>query len=247
MRLVNLCRHKTAGWDGFIFVDDNGAVQITNGVCVWTPTPHRLESLEMVAEVDTQCILSYMAGHPEREPFAALLQGEFPDFRQDVEYLSRPLIQDMHYEISDEHVRITCPNTCFVDVRLNGKLERESLLDRYRQVLQMAKAQKVKISYSNHMKRTLTTKWEEYESAVTERAALFRRLVTQARVVEARGIHYGCIDYKELSLMTEIRNQLTPYGYRNSILSCISRIAHQLETFQRDLLYDPQRCSMIVL
>ena len=88
MRLVNLCRHKTAGWDGFIFVDDNGAVQITNGVYTWSPTPQRMEALEMVSAVDTQRILAYMADRPELEPVAALLQRELPDSRQDVEYLS---------------------------------------------------------------------------------------------------------------------------------------------------------------
>lgn len=88
MRLVNLCRHKTAGWDGFIFVDDNGAVQITNGVYTWSPTPQRMEALEMVAAVDTQRILAYMADRPELETVAALLQRELPDSRQDVEYLS---------------------------------------------------------------------------------------------------------------------------------------------------------------
>ena len=247
MRLVNLCRHKTAGWDGFIFVDDNGTVQITNGVGVWIPTPHRMETLEIVAAIDTSRILEYMAGHPEREPVAALLQGELPDFRQDVEYLAGPMIKDVRYEISDEHIRITSPNTCFVDMRLDGRLERESLLDIYRQVLQMAKAQRVRISYSNHMKRTLMTKWEEYESSIAARAALFRHLVTQARVVEARGIHCGCSDDKELSLLTDIRSQLMPYGYRNSILFRISSIASQLEALQRGLAHDPDCHSMIVL
>lgn len=247
MRLVNLCRHKTAGWDGFIFVDDNGTVQITNGVLAWSPTPRRMETLEMVAEVDTQRILAYMDDRTEWKSIAALLQGELPDFRQDVEYLSRPLIQSMNYEISGERVRIACPHTCFVDMRLNSRLEREPLLDSYRQILQMARAQNVKISYSNHMKRTLVTKWEEYESAITERAALFRHLVTQAQVVEARGIHYGCSDDKELSLLTEMRNRLIPYGYRDSIVSHISMISHRLETFHDNLTRDPKCYSKIVL
>jgi len=247
MRLVNLCRHKTADWDGFVFVDDDGSVQITNGVCTWPTTPQRMEALEMVTEVDTQCILAYMAGRSELEPVAALLQGELPDFRQDVEYLAGPLIKAMDYKISDEHVRITSPNTCFVDLRLGGRLEQEPLLESYHQVLQMAKAQRVRISYSNHMKRTLMTKWEEYESSIAARAALFRHLVTQARVVEARGIHCGCSDDKELSLLTDIRSQLMPYGYRNSILFRISSIASQLEALQRGLAHDPDCHSMIVL
>ena len=247
MRLVNLCRHKTADWDGFVFVDDDGSVQITNGVCTWPTTPQRMEALEMVTEVDTQCILAYMAGRSELEPVAALLQGELPDFRQDVEYLAGPLIKAMDYKISDEHVRITSPNTCFVDLRLGGRLEQEPLLDIYRQVLQMAKAQRVRISYSNHMKRTLTTKWEEYESSIAERGALFRHLIAQARVIEARGIHYGCSNDKELSRLMEIEEKLTSYGYGNSILPCISSIASQLESLKNDLTHDPNRYSMIAL
>lgn len=247
MRVVNLCRHKTVGWEGLVFVDDDGRIRITNGVCIWAPTPHRLDSLEMVAEVDVQDILTYMAGRIEWEPIAALLQGELPDFRQDVEYLSRSLIQNVSYEISDKHVRITSPSTCFVDMRLSSRWELEPLLDNYHQVLQMAKAQKVKVSYSAHMKRTLVTEWEMYKSSVVEQAALFRHLVTQAHVVETRGIHCGHIDDKELALMMGIRDKLMPYEYGNSILSRISEIAHQLETFQRDLTRNPQCYSMIVL
>ena len=247
MRLVNLCRHKPAGSDGFMFVDDHGTVQSTNGVYTWSPTPQRMEALEMVAAVDTQRILAYMASRLELEPVADLLHGELPDFRQDVEYLARPLIEAIDYEISDEHVRIACPSTCFVGMRLNGKLEREPLLDSYRQILQMAKAQKVKISYSAHMKRTLTTEWDEYESSLAAQAALFRRLITQARVVEARGIHYGYSDDKEFSRLQDIASKLTAYGYGNSILSHISSIAGQLKSLQRDLTRTPDRYSMIAL
>ncbi len=100
---------------------------------------------------------------------------------------------------------------------------------------------------TNHMKRTLTTKWEEYESSIAERGALFRHLIAQARVIEARGIHYGCSNDKELSRLMEIEEKLTSYGYGNSILPCISSIASQLESLKNDLTHDPNRYSMIAL
>jgi len=105
LRLVNFCRHKTAGWEGFIFLNVHGEAQVTNGICIWPLVPRRMDSLEIVETVDTQHILGYLASRPGNEPVAALLQGDLPGFRQDMEYPSDPLMDGVCYVMPDKYLK----------------------------------------------------------------------------------------------------------------------------------------------
>lgn len=89
--------------------------------------------------------------------------------------------------------------------------------------------------------------WEDYEAGVNERERLFRRLTAQAHVVELRGLHQGCCDNKELSLLTELQNRIISYSYRNNVVSQIASAAHRLEALRRDLSRSPEQFAMIAL
>ncbi len=54
MRVINLCRHKNAGWEGVIYLDGSGEVMVTDGAGIWTLMPQRLRSLEFVETVDVR-------------------------------------------------------------------------------------------------------------------------------------------------------------------------------------------------
>ena len=89
--------------------------------------------------------------------------------------------------------------------------------------------------------------WEDYEAGVNDREHLFHRLTAQAHVVELRGLHQGCADDKELSLLTELQNRIISYGYRNNVVSRIASVAHRLESLRRDLSRLPDQFAMIAL
>ena len=247
MRVINLCRHKNAGWDGVIYLNENGEVMVTDGAGIWSLTPQRMKSLEFVEKVDMEKIIHYLYYRQGASPLIALLREQLPDLRQDIEYLSRPLLEDVQYDISDTRVKIHCPDTCFAEAYLGTHFDRQALLDSYREVMRTAKAHSIRISYSTHIKRRLKDQWEEYEASVEDRARLFRWFSAQARVVELRGLHQGCIDDKELSLLTELQNRIIRYGYRNSVISQIASAAHTLETLRQDLSRSPERFAMIAL
>lgn len=247
MHVINLCRHKIAGWEGAIFLDGTGEVMVTDGSCVWSMTPARMKSLEFVETVNMQRLLHHLAFRQNSTPLIALLREGLSGFRQDVEYLARPLIEDVRYEISDTRVSIRCPHTCFIDVPSGTYFDQQALLDSYREILRIAKTHDVRISYSLHIKKLLKTRWEEYEADVAERNRTFRWLSAQAQVVQLRGIHRGCSDDKELSLLTELQGRIIRYGYRNSVASQIASAAHALETLRRDLPRTPERYAMITL
>ena len=247
MRIINLCRHKNAGWDGVIYLNENGEVMVTDGAGIWSLTPQRMKSLEFVEKVDMEKIIHYLYYRQSASPLIALLREELPDLRQDIEYLSRPLLEDVQYEISDTRVKIHCPHTCFVEAYLGTRFDRRALLDSYGEVMRTARAHGIRISYSTHIKRLLKDRWEDYEASVEDRARLFRWFSAQARVVELLGLHQGCIDDKELLLLTELQNRIIRYGYRNSVISQIASAAHTLETLRQDLSRSPERIAMIAL
>lgn len=151
------------------------------------------------------------------------------------DYLSRPLIDGMRYDISDTHVMIQCPHTCFVNYELPCHIDRDVLLRQYHSVLAMARAQGIKINYDRHIHRTIRQLWPEYKAARAEQEALFSRLRELAQEVKARGIHVGTVDDVVLSAMLEISGQLAVYGYRTSATSQIARIGRDLANLELGL------------
>lgn len=220
---------------------------VTDGAGIWNLTPQRMNSLEFVEAVDMDKILRYLHYRQGTAPLIALLREELPDFRQDVEYLSQPLIRDVHYEISDTRVNIHCPHTCFVDTCLAPRLDRQALLDSYREVMGIAKAHHIRISYSTHIKKLLKEQWAAYEAGMEERERLFRLCSAQARVVELRGLHQGCVDDKELSLLTEMQDRIVRCRYGNCVVTQIASAASRLETLWQDFSRSPERCARITL
>ena len=70
-------------------------------------------------------------------------------------YLSRPLIEGVSYEISDTDIAIQSPHTCYVRCKLPRRRDKDALLRQYSGVLAVAKAQRVKISYTLHIRKTI--------------------------------------------------------------------------------------------
>ena len=153
----------------------------------------------------------------------------------DNNYLSRPLIDGMRYDISDTHIMIQCPHTCFVNYVLPQRWTKDDLLQQYRHVLATARAQGVKISYVQHIHRTIRQLWPKYMAARAEQEELFYRLKELAQQVKARGIHLGHADDQVLSAMLEVSGQLTVYGYRTSVTSQITRIGRRLSELEGEL------------
>ena len=163
------------------------------------------------------------------------------------DYLARPLIEGMQYEISDAHVAIQSPHTCFVNHEIKHRYEKDALLCQYRRVLDMAKTQGIRISYTNHIRKTLQEQWPEYESARRSQERLFNQLKKTALEIQARGIHFGTTDDEMLSALLQISGQLTVYGYSSNIISRIANIGHTLSELEQTLSQGSGRCSKIFL
>ena len=98
------------------------------------------------------------------------------------EYLDRPLIDGVVYEITETRVSIQSPNTCIVCCVLPERCDKKDMLKLYKRVLQMAKAKKVKISYSLHIHKTIREQWDDYVSKREKQEQIFLQLRGSAAV-----------------------------------------------------------------
>lgn len=153
----------------------------------------------------------------------------------DDNYLARPLVEGVTYEISDTDIAIQSPHTCYVRCKLPRRWDKDTLLLQYSGVLAAAKAHGVKISYTLHIRRRIQELWPEYEAACAEREKLFARLGALAREVQARGIHYGTADDKTLSAVQEVSERLASYDYCGTPSSRIAGIGFDLSRLERQL------------
>ncbi|MDD3921358.1 MAG: hypothetical protein PHO41_09335 [Eubacteriales bacterium] len=151
-------------------------------------------------------------------------------------YLLRPPLTDVTYDISDDHVQIQSPHTLFINEMLLRPLDKQKLLDLYKKVIQKARERSVSISYTLHCKRTITQRWDEYEFVCKTAADIFSCIVDQAKAVQIRGLHSGTRDDEELQKLQDRGHAYSRLFWRDSIISQMNEIYKHLT----GLLYDIQ-------
>lgn len=107
LRILAFCRHKSAGWEGVIFQEDDGRTRITNGIAVWDDSEKRRAALEEVKSVDLQTICEGLERYSLHHALLELLRTD-PEAvdKQDQEYLAEPLVEELRFQISDEKIDI---------------------------------------------------------------------------------------------------------------------------------------------
>lgn len=165
----------------------------------------------------------------------------------DQEYLSRPLVEDVTYEIEPARLYIQCSHTSYVGAFLEERYQKNQLLGMYRRVLRAAKVKGIRISYGQHFSKTIKERWAEYETACGEQEDLFHQLIEQAKRVQSRGIHYGTVDDMELSLLRKLEAKFYSYTHGSSVISLLDSIGCRLAKLDRELSQPSSHYTMIYL
>lgn len=163
------------------------------------------------------------------------------------EYLGRPLIEGVNYEISETKVLIQSTNTCFVSCVLPELCKKNEVIGQYRRVLRAAKEQGVKISYSRHIRRTIRERWDDYLAEREKQERLFLELRETADVIRRRGIHAGHADDEELAKAYEIAGELAKLNYRDRAIRKIADLSYDLQMLECQLSDMNRRCDVIAL
>ena len=161
----------------------------------------------------------------------------------DREYLSKPVLPNMKYEITDNRIYIANENTVFIQANNIEKFRQEDILDKYKELLAVCKKNGVKISYTNKYKSYLLDIWPRYVKDVEDYKKFYNELKKKAEIVKKRGIHYGCSDDIALKDMTEFSYNLNSYQYRVSSISQVTEIyntiINHIRNINREFQYSP--------
>lgn len=154
---------------------------------------------------------------------------------RDKEYLERPVLDGLTFEIRDDYIRIQSPSTSFFNFSKPDRFTQEEILTVYKNVLRLSKEENVKITYKNSYKKNLIALWPLYLQELKEYETIFEELVKKVKVLEKRGIHYGCTDDVYLDECHKTGNKLLPYFYRTSAISKVRGIYSDLLRLEEGL------------
>lgn len=161
----------------------------------------------------------------------------------DREYLAKPVLPNMQYEITDKRIYIANDNTVFINVCNIEKFRQEDILEKYKELLAVCKQYGVKISYTNKYKSYLLDIWPRYTKDIEDYKKFYAELKKKAEKVKKRGIHFGCSDDIALKDMTEFSYNLNSYRYRVSSISQVTEIyntiINHIKNINMEFQYNP--------
>lgn len=165
----------------------------------------------------------------------------------EAEYLQRPLIEGVAYEISETRIAIQSPNSCIISCVLPKRCQKAEMLSRYQKVLQKSKKQGIRISYSLHIRRVIQEQWPTYIAGREKQERLFRELRETVTVVQQRGIRLGYRDDEKLAKAYEIEGQLDELRYSDKAVRQIAEFDHELWMLEDALSREQSHYNMISL
>ncbi len=146
-------------------------------------------------------------------------------------YMAMDVIKEVEWEISDNKIYIHSPGSSFINRERYIRLKQADLLEKYKNVLKLAKQNGTKLRYKKSYKKYITENWKEYEQASRQLNDIFDELLKRVKHLEKRGIHYGCSDDEYLSICSAIGNSMDRYYWRTSIISKMQEINHELDGY----------------
>lgn len=158
------------------------------------------------------------------------------------DYLQRDLISGVTYKISNRHILIQNDNTCWANISVPILIDKDYMLDLYKEIRIIAKQNDVKISVSNHYKRKIIERYNEYVEIFNNSVDLFEKMKDIALQIEERGLHLGVSDdslMKDFSDLKEKYFQLTVYAsIENEAYRVITSIYKYLVCLKLELSSD---------
>lgn len=133
------------------------------------------------------------------------------------EYLQRPLIEGVVYQIDNKMIRIWNDCTTFIQIHNCRKVTLQEVQANFRQLQQEAKASgKVKLKGSTKFLPAVRQLYPAYCASCDNIERLFAELTELVRQIERDGIHVGCSDDELLEAAMGKQNEIARYYYRNT-------------------------------
>lgn len=151
------------------------------------------------------------------------------------EYLQRPLIEGVVYQIDNKTIRIWNDCTTFIQIHNCRKVTLQEVQANFRQLQQETKASgKVKLKGSTELLPAVRQLYQAYCACCDNIERIFSELTELVLRIERDGIHAGCSDDELLEAATGKQNEITRYYYRNTDYSRFLNYNYHICHYLRD-------------
>lgn len=132
------------------------------------------------------------------------------------EYLNRPLVEDVIFDIRDNRVLVQGPGTTFIQAHRREKVLLSTVEHQFLQLKKTAKNNgNVKLKGVSKFLPAVRKLYPGYCRAIDEMNDNFSRIVEIARKLKIDGIHMGCNDDELLNLAGTKDHVISKLCYRN--------------------------------
>lgn len=133
------------------------------------------------------------------------------------QYLQRPLIEGVVYEVTDSKIEIASPHTIFLSARRVTEIPLSEVEKLFRKLRKEAKdSGKVRLNGVSKFLPAIRTLYPSYHMSVEQKNKLFSEIVEMVRKIEADGIHRGCVDDELLKEARDKEQKIESFSYRNT-------------------------------
>lgn len=147
------------------------------------------------------------------------------------EYLQRPLIEDVVYEITDNLIRVSNSNTLFINLTKRNRIQLVEVEKLFRELRKIAKNNpRLKLKGVTKFLPTMRELYPEYCKSVSLIEKNFSEISELFRQIKTDGLHRGCCDDDLLNQVYTKRFEIERQHYGNSPYSRFVRCYTNLKS-----------------
>ncbi len=152
-------------------------------------------------------------------------------------YLKRKVIDDVKYIITDTEIKVTCPGTVFINISPYREINIKELLQKRLEIIKIAKANNISISYKNKTKNKIDNYTEKYKNDIKLSQELYQKIKAGWEYIrDNRGLHSGLVDDYYEKEITELAWEFEKLNNRNEPIGIIDSLANNIEQIHDKLV-----------
>lgn len=147
------------------------------------------------------------------------------------EYLLRPLIEGVVYEITDNLIRVSNSNTLFINLEKRERIQLTEVEKLFRELRKIAKNNpRLKLKGVTNFLPIIRELYPEYCDSVSLIEKNFSEISELFRQIKIDGLHIGCCDDELLNLANAKRFEIERQHYQNGPYSRFVRCYTNLKS-----------------
>lgn len=136
------------------------------------------------------------------------------------EYLQRPLIEGVVYEITPDMIRVACDHTLFIHIRNCRRVTLEKTQRYFQELKQtVATSGNVRLKGVTKFMPAVRKLYPSYCAACDHIEKLYTELTELVRQIQQDGLHRGCNNDELLEVAIQKQNEISQYYWRDNSYS----------------------------